>query len=331
MPKKRSSKPAMLPRSVRSTVLCLLIAAVTVTGLAGCDVLEPSDFKPEIVVNGFLEAGGRFPNIRINRTGPIEGTYEPDSTAVRDANVEIHLLAEDGSVEEIYTYEFQTQTPGWYQYVCTDCSGIFDRPPSPHVLPLRTYRLIVEVPGEPEPIVSETTVPDTMIMTYTSADSIVYQSDDPFTFRISRPSYPGRQSVFVFSTLALDGHDDQLTPFAKSLVENNDNVSVADLRESVSPILNEENFDVVADGSLEVKFPWLAINFYGRNRVSMIALDDNLYNFIRSQSTQQGGSTRPPGEIPNVLDPVDGGRGIFGSYARASAEFVVLRRSGTAD
>ena len=53
------------------------------------------------------------------------------------------------------------------------------------------------------------------------------------------------------------------------------------------------------------------------------AVDDNLFDFIRSQSVQQGGSTLAPGEIPNVLDHIEGGTGIFGSLARVSHETFV--------
>ena len=42
----------------------------------------------------------------------------------------------------------------------------------------------------------------------------------------------------------------------------------------------------------------VAIIFYGPNRIFANALDDNLYDYIRSQSIQQGGSTFSPGEIP---------------------------------
>ncbi len=61
-------------------------------------------------------------------------------------------------------------------------------------------------------------------------------------------------------------------------------------------------------------------NYYIAN-----ALDDNLYDYIRSQSIQQGGSTFSPGEIPNPLEHVVGAHGTFGSYARISFDLFVLR------
>ena len=102
-------------------------------------------------------------------------------------------------------------------------------------------------------------------------------------------------------------------------------MTLEDLRVGGSPILNEENYDVNPDGTLTIKYPWLAITFYGPNRIFANALDDNLYDYIRSQSIQQGGSTFSPGEIPNPLENVEGAHGVFGSYARISFDLFVLR------
>ena len=55
------------------------------------------------------------------------------------------------------------------------------------------------------------------------------------------------------------------------------------------------------------------------------AIDDNLYDFVRSQIIQQGGSTFAPGEIPNILERVNGAHGVFGSYARVSFDLFVKR------
>ena len=91
---------------------------------------------------------------------------------------------------------------------------------------------------------------------------------------------------------------------------------------------NEDNYDVNPDGTLTIRYPWLGITFYGPNRLIANALDDNLYDFIRSQSVQQGGSTFAPGEIPNPLARVNGAHGVFGSYARVSFDLFVIRPEG---
>ena len=53
-------------------------------------------------------------------------------------------------------------------------------------------------------------------------------------------------------------------------------------------------------------------------------IDQNLYDYIRSESVQLGGSTLSPGEIQNVLTPIIGGVGIFGSMSRDTARTLIL-------
>ncbi len=282
--------------------------------LSGCGLLEPSQFEPEIVVSGFLEAGKSFPSIRVTTTSALEVDADPASAAVTDARVSIQWLSDNGEIVEEYMYGYLARSNGLYRLLPGQ-----DEP----VEPLRTYRLVVDVPDHPT-ITATTTVPDTFTVRANGPDTVVYQSDAPFTFDVAGAFYPGRQSFFIFTTSAFDGLDSQLTPFARRILEESDDITLADLRERASPILNEESFERVG-GALRISFPWLGINFYGRNRVIAHAIDDNLYDFVRSHSVQQGGSTRPPGEIPNVLDPIEGGRGVFGSFASASIDFFVLR------
>lgn len=291
------------------------IAVLAAIALAGCDAAGPVEFESEVVVEGYLRAGGRLPNVRVSRTIELDATYSPRGTAITDATVSIHLLNESGEREESIEYRSSDTSPGSYIPVFGS-----DRTT---VVPLRTYELLVEVPDLPEPIRATTLVPDTFSVVRTGADSVVYQASEQFSFLVSSTTYPGRQNVFVFTTLALEGRPGQLTPFAESLLEGD--LSVDDLRERASPALNEDNFEHVQDDFLRIRFPWLAVYFYGRNQISVSALDDNLNDFIRSQSVQQGGSTLPPGEIPNILERVEGGRGVFGSYARASTFIYVLR------
>ena len=117
-----------------------------------------------------------------------------------------------------------------------------------------------------------------------------------------------------------------MTPFALAFFDQQDGeTTLEDLRVGGSPILNEDNYDPNPDGTLTIRLPWLAITFFGPNRLIANALDDNLYDFIRSQSVQQGGSTFSPGEIPNPLETVTGAHGVFGSYASLSFDLFVKR------
>lgn len=294
----------------------LPLAGLAAIVLAGCDTTGPAEFEPEVVVEGYLRADGRLPSIRVSRTIEVDETYSSQETGISDARVSIYLLNEAGGREQTIEYTSSDRNPGLYTPVFS--------PGGPSVVqPLRRYELQVEVPDVSQPIRATTFVPDTFSIIRPGADSVLYQASEQYSFLVSSTTYPGRQNVFLFTTLALDGRREQLTPFAESLLEGE--LSVDDLRERASPTLGEDNFQRVDGGFVRIRFPWLAIYFYGRNQISVSTLDDNLYDFIRSQSIQQGGSTLPPGEIPNVLERVEGGRGVFGSYARASTAFYVIR------
>ncbi len=56
-----------------------------------------------------------------------------------------------------------------------------------------------------------------------------------------------------------------------------------------------------------------------------MSLDPALQAFVQSQAVQRGGSTLSPGEIPNVTTNVEGGLGIFGSFARVVTQTTLLQ------
>lgn len=295
----------------------VLLLALTI---AACDSVDSGTFSVEYVVESYLVAGEPLQQVRLSRTTPINQAYEFSDLAVGDARVEIQLLGPGGEVDERYAFVPAEDTPGVYRPVEQDVRA----------LPLRTYRLNVEVPGA-DPITSTTVVPDTFRVVSANADTVVFQSTDQLEIEVSLSSSPGRsQSYYIAVTEALDARKETLTPFAKSVYERSDgDVSIENLRVSGSPILNQDNYDLNPNNTLTIRYPWLGVAFYGPNRVSLNAIDDNLYDFIRSQSVQQGGSTFSPGEIPNPIERVAGARGVFGSYARIFYDVYVLRPSSS--
>ena len=281
----------------------VLLAVASAFALAGCDALEPEDFRENVVVESYQVALEPLQPVRISRTAPISSLYDARALAVRDAEVTVELLAEDGSVAASYPYE--RRPAPW--------AGVYEAATDDVVLPLRTYRLRVDIPGE-EPITAQTLVPDTFRVLTTTADTLVYQGAEQFEVSISRSQYPGHQNVFVFTTEAVGPlRPDRLTPFLGAIFDEADDVELEDFRLGSSPLINEANYTVSADGSVAIALPWIAVSWYGALDVSVNAVDENMYDFIRSQGVQTGGSTLSPGEIPNVKYNVDGGIGVFGS------------------
>ena len=286
-------------------VLCVLVL------VGGCDSNDSDIHVPEIVVESYLIANDFLDQVRLSRSASVDRVYDFTQNAVVGAEVVVSLLAEDGSAEETYLFFSRDQQPGIYLPV-----------QNIPVLPGRTYRLNVDIPNRLENVVSTTTVPGAFELIGASDSVVVYQSEDQLELELTRSVSPGRQSVFIFATESLNPDPEMITPFYRDLIGDSEE-DVEDLRITESPIINEANYDINPSGTITVRLPWLAVAFYGPNRLTANALDDNLFDFIRTQSVQQGGSTLAPGEIPNVIDNVEGGTGVFGSLARSTYDVFI--------
>lgn len=307
-----------LTRRLGTTVLAAALLTLT-----ACDTTTPSTHEDELVVEAYLVAEEPLPPIWLTRSLDIDADWSNSQVAVNEASVRLELLAADGSVEETFGYQRTFGAPGKYV------------PTADHdVLPERRYRLAAEAPGLPA-ISSETQVPEAFDLLEVSHSSIEYLDPEQFSFLVTQSRFEDRQSIFVF-TIAHDEPDvDTLVPayyellFSQEERESGEELTFSDedyleVQRFTSPPINEANYDILADGTLRVRLPWFAVIFYGENEITMSVLDDNLYDFQRYQQVQQNGGLLSPGEIPNVLDPIEGGAGIFGSMARVSSTVNIV-------
>lgn len=306
-----------------SRFLPLFLAVALAAGLLGCDTTatQPSS---QVVVEAYLEAGTSLSTVRLTRSVSVDQSYDARRAAVQRADVTVQRLTEDGSVAASFPYQESENDPGVYRSV------------RQHVVQPRTaYRLQV-TPPDGSPVTATTTVPDTASVVRTKNDTVSYPSpQQPEPPQFSLTITPGtatldRQNVYLLTATSLldfqntpeDTLRRQLTPFyADSYDPESD--TLASLRINSSGLLNEANFARNDDGTLTIRLPWLAVAFYGPNRIDANVVDDNLYDFLRTQQAQQMGLA--PGEIPNVIEHVEGGTGVFGSYARTGAEVLVRR------
>jgi hypothetical protein len=150
----------------------------------------------------------------------------------------------------------------------------------------------------------------------------VYQSAVQFEFNLTRSFYPGRQNIFIASSIALRPDTYSLTPFWADLDGDPDQyIQVS------SGLINEGNYTVNPDNTIDLKYPWIGIAYYGPNELHIYAVDDNIYDYYRSLQTQgAGGGSLSPGQIENVLWNVEGGIGLFGARAGVSVEVFVDER-----
>lgn len=303
------SRPAFLRR--------LLPALLVPLALAGCDLSE-DDFQPEVVVEATLVAGEPLPTVRLSTTGPIDAPYSFEAFALQGAEVRVELVGENGEDDEFFFYENVNvpENEG-------DFPGNYVPMELHRVLPERRYRLSVQVPDRPdlvppgEFIRAETVVPDTFRIVNSPPDTIRYDILRPSpAIDVTRSLNPDRQGIYIFSIEALAPDVYGLTPTIASLLEDADDADPADFIRTSSPILNEGNYDINPDGTLRLRVPWFAIAYYGPNRFVASALDDALFDFLRSRNAQFNPTTLSPGEIQGVLSNVENGTGVFGSLAQ---------------
>ncbi|MEM1117058.1 MAG: DUF4249 family protein [Bacteroidota bacterium] len=315
--------------------LSFLLGAVALV-LAGCDGTVDDDFEPQLVVSAFLGAEEPLPPVSLSETAPLLDPFDPEAVAVSGATVSVSLLAADGSVETVYPYEAGPEV-GLYLPLS---SLPFDL----QVLPERTYRLDVTGP-DGDVLTAETTVPPKYRVVEGPADEVPYGIGQGPEVRITESSTDARRAAFVGSTRALAADDyeavivdgetkyrslnlpDRFRPvpivqrFFDCVEEAGgtllcDDDPTVDALVGTSPVINEASYIDLGDGTILVQVPFLAFGFYGPQRLNLVSLDVAFQDFVQTQTIQGGGSTLSPGEIPNVTTNVEGGLGVFGSFAR---------------
>ena len=293
-----------------STLVLLLLA----TGLVGCDTTATQS-ESQIVVEAYLEGGAPLPPIRLTRSVDTDEAYTAADDAVRFATVEVLRLTADGATAA--TTPYVETDPGVYRPAPT---------PIPVVQPLTTYELSVTVPEETR-VTATTTVPDTISIVEAQNVVVPYQSPQKPTFTITAPqSDRDGQAVLVLTTKSLlefrrpePELRQGLTPFYEDAYDPAED-SIDTFRTTSSGVLNEASFSRDPNGRITTELPWISVAFYGPNESAVHVIDDNFYDFIRSQQAQStggpGGGGLGPGEIPNVIEHVEGGTGVFASYVR---------------
>lgn len=302
-------------------VALLLIALVVVT--TGCDTTVASRHEEEPVVEAYLAAGSVLPRVRLTTTAAIDGVYDADRLGIRAADVRIARI--DGDAASRWSVAYRA---------VADSAGIYAPTENRTVEPGATYRLDVAL-ADGTTLDATTIVPGAFEIVSQSSPTVVYQGADQFETELTPSSYPGRDAIYIITIESLDPRTDRLTPFYLDAIydiapgdpydpDTLDVDEIADFVKASSPPLNEANYRKMGEATLKPRLPWFSVVFYGPIRVQVSSIDDNLYDFIRFQNAQSGGSTLSPGEIPNILDGVNGGVGVFGSYTPVSSVIEVL-------
>lgn len=278
----------------------------------GCDINDQKAFEPEYIVESYLIALEPLPTVRLSKTVPSGRPYYFEDQAVSKASIRIKRISKNGEVSETYSYVEIIEgiyLPGQSNTI---------------VIPGQTYELDISLNNNNTKLHASTFVPDSFSVKKVSHLMTEFRATEPIELTVTRSSYPGRQNIFILSAESLNPRLDLLTPFIKDIFKPEED-KIEDVIINESPPFNEGNYDINEDGTLTIKIPWIAFNFYGPNKIFVNAIDDNFFDFVRSRDIQTRGSTLSPGEIPAIIEHIDGGTGIFGSLSRISVEVVVTQ------
>ncbi|SMO75993.1 DUF4249 family protein [Fodinibius sediminis] len=293
----------------------LFLAMVSVTLLYGCELYQQDRYKEYYVVESYLVAHNSLPEVLLSKTVPLEEEYSYKDAAIDNAEVEVRWLNADSTIRRRYPYTFSKD-------------GIYAPVQSATVREKQLYQLLVTLPSG-DSIEAKTFVPGDFktVNRDELSDRYVYQGDEQIEITTTPSGYiTDRQTYYVFTIVAEETDSTNLTPFYADLVEEQDN-SIENFYINSSGIINEGNYERNSDNNISLKVPWISFSFYGHNAVVANAIDDNMYDFLRSQSVQTGGTSLSPGEIQNIRYNINGGIGIFGSLASDTNRFQILRPS----
>src|SRR5699024_8182339 len=291
----------------------LLISFIILILFTSCDWYEQDEYEEFYVVEAYLIADNYLPTVLLSTTSPVEEEYHFDENAIKNAAVEIRLLHADSTVKRRYNYKLKK--PGIY--IPINREKVQDQ---------QLYQLLVRF-QDGHTIEAKTYVPKNFSISNTMQldKDYVYQGSKKIKVSTTLSDYiTGRQAYYIFNVKAVEPDSTRLTPFYNDIVMEKE-VSIKNFYNNSSGIINQDNYEVHQNQSITLTLPWISVAFFGENNLILNAIDDNLYDFIRTGETQTDSPTLSPGEIQNTRYHISGGIGIFGSLARDTNHVTILR------
>jgi hypothetical protein len=264
-----------------------IITLVALAGLCGCsEPSSPNDYSNQLVLNAYLFAGRSIDSVYVQRTAQILEQYTEDAVAIIGATVKISLMkaTNPAAIETTYVLLGDPVRRGRYFSPAT-------------VLPKRTYSIEIHASGYPL-VTGTTTVPDTFHLVSTLPSTILWNSDAPALQVEWSPS--SGYSDYVASVTSLDAD----APYIDDFRSKNRNP------DDPKPQKTSFFFNIPQRNSLE--FPWFMFRYLGRHSISVSAVDENYYDFLRQSMAAEGGSLR------EIRYRLNGGIGVFASAAVAT-------------
>jgi len=299
----------------------ILYICLVLTVVAGCAERDPATlFAPSagvLVIDATLIVGDSFPTVLLSETGPADEVSRFAGTWVSDADIRIFSDTE--------SIGYANTGPGEYK-----TSSFIS------VQPRTTYRIDVRT-TDGRFLTATTTTPgsfqmDRWVLLDDAGQSVVRDlapfggMPDSAVYEENQLTYseglleawytPTAQPGYQIGILSLD--------LDSPLIINPDFIDDEDLAD-----LERETSSPVIDGSDgKIRMPWFAIFFEGRYKIKVYTLDNNWFDFVRSNPDAGGfGFGGNAGDsFPEPIFHVEGGIGLFGSAAVDSVGLTFLPR-----
>ena len=262
--------------------------------LSGCgESTSPFEYRREAVVNATLVANQRLVGLSLTWTGTVDGYYSASALGI--ANALVVIRDADGS----YADTLFSSGSGSYSSF-----ELFRT-----ILPRHTYDLYIRTP-EPDVriITGRTSVPDTFSIissTLHDGDSVRYDLDAPVnSFEWS----PSRNFAAYLPTVESTDQSPELIPKAYyGDTDSPDFHRPSHLVYRIGLPKTQTNTDV----------PWVFLNYYGKTRFDIFAVDENCSDFLNQWLALQ------TGELKEIRYKLQGGIGLFCSKSRAKNGVLV--------
>lgn len=283
------------------------------------DLFGPSE-NNTVVVEAVLIVGSPLPHINLSRTAAPNETYDRADVTLPGARVSIV------QGDAVFAYSGDPAQPGRYI------------PPagSPSVAPNTVYNLQVVLDNEPT-VRATTTTPTRMhidhvaLVDYDNLDRELrrlqlFSSGDPYSAPENQLEYTAgalvvriqseKQSVsHQFSMLNLE-RDSELLFNLFDDEENEEGEEDELKRRATSPLVRAQ------DG--QIYMPWEGINYAGRHKVKLFAVDQNWFDLVRTDNVNADRGAGEAGQgFQRPLFHVENGIGLFASAAVDSFGFFV--------
>ena len=280
------------------------------------DLFGPSE-NNTVVVEAVLIVGSSLPHINLSRTAAPDERY--DRAAVTLPGARVSIVQGDA----VFAYSDDPAQPGRYI------------PPadSPSVAPNAVYNLEVVLDNEPT-VRATTTTPARMhidhvaLVDYDNVDRELrrlqlFSSGDPYSAPENQLEYIAgalvvriqskKQSVsHQFSMLNLERDSELLFNLFDDEEDEEDELK----RRATSPLIRAQ------DG--QIYMPWDGINYAGRHKVKLFAVDQNWFDLVRTDNVNADRGAGEAGQgFQRPLFHVENGIGLFASAAVDSFGFFV--------